>query len=208
MFAENISSEEIEELELKAFEGPVSVLDTRDDDFADAVEYLEGQKAIGFDTETKPCFTHDGPRNTEALLQLSGADKAFIIRLHHLGLPKEIVKILSNPDIVKVGAAVKDDIHGLQAFRKFNPRGFVDLQKLAEEYGIADKSVRKMSAIILGFKVSKSQQLSNWEAPRLSGPQIKYAATDAWVCRLMYDRLMASEKHPLPPKEPAPEKQA
>lgn len=207
MFPANISVEEIEELQLKAFEGPVSVIDARDDDFADAVEYLSSQSAIGFDTETKPCFTHEGPRNTEALLQLSGSDKAFIFRLHHIGLPKEITKLLSNPEVVKVGAAVKDDIRGLQEFRRFNPRGFVDLQKMAEEYGIADKSVRKMSAIILGFKVSKAQQLSNWEAARLSGAQIKYAATNAWVCRLMYDKLLTCEKHPLPPKEPASDAQ-
>ncbi len=65
------------------------------------------------------------------------------------------------------------------------------------EWGIRDKSVKKMSAIILGFRISKTQQLSNWEAPALSESQCKYAATDAWVCREMYIRLMASEKNPL-----------
>lgn len=194
MFEENISAEEIEELELSAFEGPISVIDAKDNDFDEALQYLASQKVIGFDTETKPCFTHDGPRSKMAILQLSGEDQAFVFRLQHLGLPKELSKILSDERIVKVGAAVRDDIRGLQAFRKFNPRGFVDLQKIAEDYGIMDKSVRKMAGIILGIKVSKAQRLSNWEAPRLSGAQLKYAATDAWVCRVMYDRLMVSEK--------------
>ena len=79
-------------------------------------------------------------------------------------------------------------------YRKFTPRSFVDLQSMVAEYGIQDKSVRKMSAIILGKKVSKTQQLSNWEAPQLSGAQLKYAAIDAWVCREMYVRLKTEGK--------------
>jgi ribonuclease D len=69
------------------------------------------------------------------------------------------------------------------------------------EYGIRDKSVKKMTAIILGVKISKAQQLSNWEAEKLSESQQKYAATDAWVCREMYLKLMASEKNPLTPEQ-------
>ena len=65
------------------------------------------------------------------------------------------------------------------------------------EWGIRDKSVKKMAAIILGIRISKTQQLSNWEADVLTEPQCKYAATDAWVCREMYIRLMRSEKNPL-----------
>jgi ribonuclease D len=194
MFEENISAEEIEELALTAFEGPVSVIDTKDYEFEDSIEYLKHQKVIGFDTETKPCFIHDGPKNPMATLQLSGEDKAFIFRLQHVGLPREVARLLSDENVIKVGAAVRDDVRGLLKFRKFNPKGFVDLQKIAEDYGIMDKSVRKMAAIILGIKVSKAQRLSNWEASRLSGAQIKYAATDAWVCRAMYDKLMTSEK--------------
>ena len=74
---------------------------------------------------------------------------------------------------------------------------FVDLQKIVCEWGIRDKSVKKMAAIILGFRVSKTQQLSNWEAGVLSESQCRYAATDAWVCREMYLKLLASEKNPL-----------
>ena len=95
---------------------------------------------------------------------------------------------------MKVGAAVTDDIRGLQKYRDFSPRSFVDLQRIVGDYGIKDKSVKKMTAIILGFRISKTQQLSNWEAETLSESQIRYAATDAWVCREMYLKLMKSEK--------------
>ena len=104
---------------------------------------------------------------------------------------------MASEKIVKVGAAIHDDIKGLQKKHDFVPASFVDLQKIVCEWGIRDKSVKKMAAIILGFRVSKTQQLSNWEAERLSESQAKYAATDAWVCREMYLKLLASEKNPL-----------
>ena len=115
-------------------------------------------------------------------------------------------RILSNPNIVKVGAAVRDDVRGLQYYAKFEAKNFVDLQKVAWEWGIRDKSVKKMSAIILGCKISKTQQLSNWEAEELSASQQMYAATDAWICREMYLKLLHSEKNPLTPEQlnPAP----
>ena len=97
-----------------------------------------------------------------------------------------------------MGAAIHDDIRGLQKLNDFRADGFVDLQKIVADYGIRDKSVKKMTAIILGFRISKTQQLSNWEAEELSESQCKYAATDAWVCREMYIKLMNSEKNPLP----------
>ena len=193
-FHESISAEEIEALPLRAFEGPITVVTSKDGDYAEAIDYLRNQSIIGFDTETRPCFSHGAPQNKMALLQLSGKDKAYLFRLHHIGLPKEICKIFNDPKIIKVGAAVSDDIRGLNKYTKFSPKSFVDLQQIVKDYGINDKSVRKMAGIILGIKVSKAQQLSNWEAAQRSGAQLKYAATDAWVCREMYEVLMGSPK--------------
>jgi ribonuclease D len=110
---------------------------------------------------------------------------------------RRLCKLLADENIIKVGAAIHDDIRGLQKLRDFTPGGFVDLQKIVWEWGIRDKSVKKMSAIILGFRISKTQQLSNWEAERLSEQQCRYAATDAWVCREMYLTLQKTEKNPL-----------
>ncbi|MGN0188787.1 MAG: 3'-5' exonuclease, partial [Candidatus Cryptobacteroides sp.] len=158
---------------------------------------LSSRKVLGFDTETRPCFSSSQPRYGVSLLQLSGASRAWLFRIKSLGMHKKLCSILANPRIVKVGAAVHDDIRGLQKYRQFEPASFVDLQKIVGDYGIRDKSVKKMSAIILGFRISKVQQLSNWEADQLSEAQTLYAATDAWVCRQMYMKLLASEKHPL-----------
>ena len=192
-YPESISSEELTQLDTVDFTGPIVVVSDVDSEFAEAMEYLKNQTVIGFDTETKPCFSSGSPRHHVALLQLSGEEKAYIFRVNTLGMPAPLASLLSDGSILKIGAAVKEDVNGLMYYRKFTPRGFVDLQSMVGDYGIKDKSVRKMAAIILGKKVSKTQQLSNWEAPQLSGAQLKYAAFDAWVCREMYLRLKSGE---------------
>lgn len=197
MFLESITPEEIDKLELASFPGRITVVDKVGSDFNRAVAYLRSQKVIGFDTETRPCFSPGQPRYGVALLQLSGPERAFLFRLNHLGMHKRLCSLLGDEKIIKVGAAIHDDIRGLQKHRMFSPGGFVDLQKIVSEWGIRDKSVKKMSAIVLGVKISKTQQLSNWEAETLSESQCRYAATDAWVCREMYLRLLRSDKNPL-----------
>ena len=206
MFRITISPEEIGQLELASFPGTIQVIDTLGEEFGKAVRYLKQQKVIGFDTETRPTFSPDQRSYGTALLQLSGPEKAFLFRIKKMGcVPRRLCAILANPGILKVGAAIHDDVRGLQKLAGFQPQGFVDLQKLVWEYGIRDKSVKKMAAIILGFKISKAQQLSNWEADQLSESQQRYAATDAWVCREMYLKLMRSEKAPLTPEQLHPE---
>ena len=197
MYIESISPEGIEKLDYASFPGKIFVIDSVGAEFNRAIAYLRSQKVIGFDTETRPCFGPNQPRYGVSLLQLSGPEKAYLFRLKNMGMHRRICNLLSDKRIIKVGAAIHDDIRGLQKLKEFEPGNFVDLQQIVWEYGIRDKSVKKMTAIILGFRISKSQQLSNWEADTLSESQCKYAATDAWVCREMYIKLMKSEKNPL-----------
>ena len=197
MYIESISTEELGKLEYASFPGRIHVIDSVGAEFNRAIAYLRSQKIIGFDTETRPCFGPNQPRYGVSLLQLSGPEKAYLFRVKDMGMHRRLCNLLADKRIIKVGAAIHDDIRGLQKLRDFQADGFVDLQKIVAEYGIRDKSVKKMTAIILGFRISKTQQLSNWEAETLSEAQCKYAATDAWVCREMYLKLMRSEKNPL-----------
>ena len=187
----------MEKLEFASFPGKIYVIDSVGAEFNRAIAYLRSQKVIGFDTETRPTFSQDQPRYGVALLQLSGPDKAFLFRINRMGMHRRLCNLMASDKIIKVGAAIHDDIRGLQRRHDFQPAAFVDLQKIVCEWGIRDKSVKKMAAIILGIRVSKTQQLSNWEAERLSESQCRYAATDAWVCREMYLKLLANEKNPL-----------
>ena len=204
MYKISVTKEEIEALELASFPGQIYVIDHCGRDFRRAIDYLKKQQIIGFDTESRPSFSLDQPHYGVSLLQLSGPDKAFLFRVKKMGVQKKLCKILADDKILKIGAAVNDDIRGLKRHTGFDAKAFVDLQKLVWEYGIKDKSVKKMAAIILGVKISKTQQLSNWEADTLSEAQQLYAATDAWVCREMYLKLMRSEKNPLSPEQMAP----
>ncbi len=203
-FIKCVTPEEIAALPLAAFEGEITVIDGPGKEFDSAIRYLKGKKMLGFDTESRPSFSARQPHYGVSLLQLSGSERAFLFRVKTLGMLKELCSILSSPHILKIGAAVTDDIRGLQKYRNFRAKGFVDLQQIVWEWGILDKSVKKMSAIILGLRISKSQQLSNWEADTLTEAQLRYAATDAWVCREMYKRLLATDKHPLTPEEMHP----
>ena len=207
MYKVSIKPEEMEKMPLASFPGEIQVIDKVGLKYFKAIDYLNRQQVIGFDTETRPTFNQTQKSNGVSLLQLSGADKAFLFRIKMLGMTPRLCRILASEKIAKVGAATADDIRGLQRYASFKPASFIDLQKIVWEYGIKDKSVKKMSAIIMGFRISKTQQLSNWEAPELSEAQKKYAATDAWVCREMYLKLLDSERHPLDAEELMPSQQ-
>ncbi|MBQ8060879.1 MAG: 3'-5' exonuclease domain-containing protein 2 [Bacteroidales bacterium] len=205
MYKISISPEEIEKLEPASFPGKIKVIDSLGLEYLKAVRYLKRQKILGFDTESRPCFSPGQPHYGVSLLQLSGAERAFLFRIKLMGdIPKALRAILSDERILKIGAAVNDDVRGLEKHHDFVPKGFIDLQKMVWEYGIKDKAVKKMAAIIMGIRISKTQQLSNWEAETLSEAQQAYAATDAWVCRQMYLKLLSSEKHPLTPEQMLP----
>lgn len=195
-FAENISNDELALLPVCAFGGQIVVVD-KPESVALACKDLMAHSVIGFDTETRPTFK-PGALNKVALLQLSTPTHCYLFRLCRIALEKELQKVLSSKEVVKIGADVKNDLRALQELRRFKPDGFIDLQSIVSQWGIADKSVRKMAGIILGTRVSKAQRLSNWEAAALTPAQQMYAATDAWVCERMYDKLLRTERRPLP----------
>lgn len=192
MYKETISPEEIEPMEYISFPGKISVISSRGPELDHAIAYLSEQRMLGFDTETKPVFVPHAPQNKTALLQLSGDDEAFLFRLNKMGLPQEIADIMADRTITKIGAAVTDDIRGLCRHTEFIPGRFMDLQEFGTCYGIKEKAVRKLAAIIFGKKVSKKEQCSNWEADPLTPSQQLYAATDAWICLEMYKQLLIS----------------
>ena len=191
IFKNDIAKEEVNELPKAVFNGEIFVI-TSEEELTKHLPVLAKEKVIGFDTETKPAFKK-GQVNGIALLQLATHEIALLIKIKEVGMPKELTKILENPSILKIGAAIRDDNRGLQKVAKFKPAGFIDLQNIVSEYGIECLSVRKMAAIVLGKKVSKSQQLSNWESPIYTEAQQQYAAIDAWACREIFIKLLESK---------------
>ena len=154
-----------------------------------AVEFLMKQPLLGFDTETKPSFKV-GRMNQVALLQVSNGGLCFLFRLNRIGLPQCLIKLLEDKKITKVGLSWHDDLRALNQRKKFRAGTFIDLQDIAKEMGIVDISLQKLYANIFGEKISKGQQLSNWEADSLTEAQQLYAATDAWACINLYKEMM------------------
>jgi len=188
MFVSEISSEELHSLTLERFEGKIHVIDHRVAAGL-AVDWLRSYPVLGFDTETKPSFTK-GRLNRVALLQLATPNEVFLFRLCKMGIPQCLLTLLTDPNILKIGAALKNDIDVLKRSIKIKPAGFIDLQDVAQEYQIKNLGLAKMAGIVLGVRISKSQQLSNWENNILTEAQQRYAATDAWMCYRIYEKLM------------------
>lgn len=189
-FQPTISNDQTAELPSAHFDGRIVIVEN-ESQALEACRDLAAQPIIGFDTETRPSFKA-GVSYKVSLLQLSTPERCYLIRLCRTKLHPAILKILSNPSIKKIGADVAGDIRSLHALRNFKERGFIDLQQMASYWGIEEKSLRKMSALVLGKRVSKAQRLSNWEASTLTPQQQMYAATDAWVCIKIYEQLMAT----------------
>jgi len=188
----SISKEDLQKLPIKSFNGNIHIVNS-DEKVKEAVDFLNSCEAIGFDTETKPVFKK-GQTNGVAVLQLSTATDAFIFKLKKTQLPNSITDILSSNKILKVGVAIRDDIIALKKVNNFKPNSFIELQDYVKRFDIENFSLQKLAAIVLGFKISKSKRLSNWESPILTKSQLSYAATDAWASLRVYEELRKLEK--------------
>lgn len=194
-FIDKISNEQTALLPAVEFRGEIRIVE-HERDIAAACKTLAEQPVIGFDTETRPSF-RPGISYRVSLLQLSTPQLCFLFRLNKIPLAKPILQVLETDSILKIGADVAGDLRSLRQIRHFRDGGFVDLQGIAPEWGIGEKSLRKLSAIVLGRRVSKAQRLSNWEAATLTDKQQLYAATDAWVCTRIYEQLLRTPKKPI-----------
>ena len=189
-FLPSISAEDINRLEVKQFEGSIHLIDSPDE-VPEAAEYIGRHKIIGFDTESKPSF-RKGSSNKVSLLQLAIPGEVFLFRLLKTGLPPELIRLFEDEEIIFAGVAIRDDVRKLQQIKKFNATGFLELQKYSSFFKIEDNSLKKLAAIVMDIRISKSQQLSDWEAHTLTEAQMRYAATDAWVCLEVYRILRNS----------------
>ena len=186
-YLENITGEELKNYRLSWFPGEIVVVDNSKS-FRKVFPRLRNEKVLGFDTESRPSFRR-GKKNRISLIQLASGNLACLFRINKIGIPEELISILTDPEVIKAGVAVHDDIRFLKNVKKFDPAGFVDLQTLVKDYGIQSSGLKKLTAIILGFRISKQQQVTNWNAEQLTEAQQLYAATDAWVCREIYKKL-------------------
>ena len=188
----HINKDLLQWMPIAAFEGEVVVVD-REEQVAEAVAYLRTQKTVGVDTEARPSFQR-GVHYPTALVQIASHERCYLFRLTHIGMPQELADFFADETVCKVGLAFKDDINGLRRRRNFTPANCIDIQKMVTQYGIFDMGLQKLFAICFGKKISKTQQLTNWENSHLTPEQARYASTDAWATLLIYEDLLAHEQ--------------
>lgn len=187
MYKHKITKDEVNQLELYRYTGPVEVVNTPEE-LSEAIKELRKSHLIGFDTESRPAFKK-GDYYPVSLVQMAVEDCVYLIRVNLTGFTRELQSIFSDPNIIKAGISILDDIRELQRLAHFEPHAVVEINKVAQSLGVENSGVRNLSGIFLNCRISKSQQTSNWEREELSEGQIAYAATDAWVCHQIYDKL-------------------
>ena len=188
MYKSKITKEEVNQMPVVVFDGKITLVDDLSK-ILPAIQELRKSEIVGIDTETKPSFTR-GQHHKVSLVQISTYDHCFLFRLNRLGLPDFLEEFLQN-DVLKVGLSLKDDFAMLRKRNTKDPRSgnWVELQDYVPRFGIEEKSLQKIYALLFGKKISKSQRLSNWEAEVLTEAQQLYAATDAWACVEIYNHL-------------------
>jgi ribonuclease D len=179
-----LSKLEINLLPLKKYEGPVEVV--ADDERLRAIlPALHAERVLGFDIEVRPSFK-SGDHFPPALVQLAGKKRVVLVQLKRLHSPHLLAGLFADGRVIKAGVAVSGDIEKLHELMRFTPAGFVELSKMATKAGLKASGVRTLAAQLLGFRISKGAQCSNWERGELAPAQVVYAATDAWICREIF----------------------
>lgn len=175
-----------------SFPGKIHLIHN-DHELAAITDKLQTITEFGFDTETRPSFKK-GESHPVALLQLATNTDAYIIRLKHIQNFEVIKNIFENADVIKVGAAIKDDLKNLQKKFHFKPHGFIELQTLAKTKQLKNIGLKGMTEEVLNATITKGPKTTNWEAQHLTDKQIMYAATDAWIGLQLYQNLVS--RHP------------
>ena len=186
-YKRKITKEEINELPLRRYDGDICIVRT-EEELQSAVAHMRKEPLLGFDTETRPTF-RKGKVNLPSLVQLACSDVVYLIQLNWIPFCEPLISLFTDKAILKTGVAVRDDIKDLQKLSSFRDKGVVDLGEVARGIGLETHGLRNLAANLLGFRISKGAQCSNWANKELTHQQVVYAATDAWVSRLIHLKM-------------------
>ncbi len=184
-----ITRDNLNDLAVRRYEGPISCVDTPDLLLA-ALTDIRTERVVGFDTETRPAF-RKGESYLPSLVQVATARMVYIFPLRDPDTHGVIAEMLEAPGTTKAGVAVAHDLRTLKQVFPFNEKNIVDLGIVAKRNHYGQSGVRNLAGMFLGFRIPKGAKTTNWSAPQLTPAQIIYAATDAWVCRELYLKFEA-----------------
>lgn len=150
-------------------------------DAAQAIKELENEAFIGFDTESKPIFRKGEVSPGPSLIQLATESKAFLFPTRFPSAVAAAKEILTNSKIKKIGFGIKDDNKELRNKLDIDITNTQDLSVTLKQLVGEKNSIgaRAAVAMVLGKRLGKGAQKSNWGAYPLKENQILYAANDA-----------------------------
>ncbi|XP_033113079.1 exonuclease 3'-5' domain-containing protein 2-like [Anneissia japonica] len=180
----------------------IVVISTKED-FKDVlpklINDLHAFKVLGLDCEWCTKVKEVKP---VALLQIAtNTGLCILIRMNHFKsqaqLPTELLDILADKSIYKVGVGIMGDVKRLMKDYAIALCGIVDLRHLAIRHRsiqlcIQGGSLKELSEVVLGVEMNKSFDLkcSDWEADLLKPEQILYAANDALVAVDIFQNIV------------------
>ena len=154
----------------------------QDDIPADALKELEKHSSLAIDTEGSGLqIPH---RDKLSLVQFStGNNDAYIVQPNRKNYKApNIVKILQNPKITKIGHYLRYDISGLEYFLKCDVKNFFDTKiasKLCRTYS-QNHGLKDLVQEFCGKKLDKRLGSSDWNKNlnELSDAQLQYCSND------------------------------
>lgn len=185
--ARSISHQEMSDLPIRRYEGPVHVV-TGQTDLREATQDILAERVVGFDTETRPAFK-PGESYLPSIAQFATARAVYLFEAQQPELADAMRAILCAAKVLKAGVSIADDLRNLKRVFEFDERSVVDLGTAARRHGMKQTGLRNLAGIFLGTRIPKGAKTTNWAARRLTPQQIAYAATDAWACRELYLRF-------------------
>lgn len=185
--ASAISRDDLLDLPVRRYEGPVQLVDTPAK-LAQAAADIAQEHVTGFDTETRPAF-RKGESYPPSIAQVATARAVYIFPLCLPDTHTVLADLLTAPGTAKTGVALAYDLRTLKQVFLFEEKNVLDLGIIAKRRGCEQSGVRNLAGIFLGYRIPKGAKTTNWSAPQLTTAQITYAATDAWVCRELFLRF-------------------
>jgi hypothetical protein len=159
-------------------------------DWLDEHVYSAQTDAVGFDAEWAPSFTR-GRYSPVSLVQVATPQAALLVQCNAFGdarpsgdLPRDMVDLIQNESVIKVGVGVYDDLVKVSRDYQFSldDGAWMDIGSAARRCGVQGPTgLASLTETLMGVKISKPKnvQMSNWAKVILSPKQVEYAAYDA-----------------------------
>ena len=159
---------------------------------AAALNALQRENVLGFDTESKPTFVKNEASTGPHIVQLSTLNRAWIFQLEDADCRRAVGALLESPNIIKAGFGLGDDKKRITFKLAVDLQGVLDLNAVFKAKGYRkDMGVRGAVAVLFNqrFIKSKKASTSNWANSQLTDAQIIYAANDAYAAVRVYAAL-------------------